>query len=206
MNKIDYTLYMCTDRDLMSCDTIEETVEQALQGGVSVVQLREKNCSSREFYDIAVSVKKITDKYDVPLIINDRADIALAADCAGVHLGQGDLPCAELREIMGDKIIGVSTATVEEAVKAKQDGADYIGVGAMCVASTKTNTRPVSKERLAEIRSAVDLPIVIIGGINQDTMMNFKGMGIEGVAVISAIVAQNDVKSAANEIRELWTK
>ncbi len=206
MNKIDYTLYMCTDRDLMSCDTIEETVEQALQGGVSVVQLREKNCSSREFYDIAVSVKKITDKYDVPLIINDRADIALAADCAGVHLGQGDLPCAELREIMGDKIIGVSTATVEEAVKAKQDGADYIGVGAMCVTSTKTNTRPVSKERLAEIRSAVDLPIVIIGGINQDTMMNFKGMGIEGVAVISAIVAQNDVKSAANEIRELWTK
>lgn len=206
MKKVDYTLYLCTDRELMSSDTIEQSVEQALKGGVTVVQLREKNCSGREFFDLAVRVKKITDSYNVPLIINDRADIALAADCAGVHVGQSDMPCKELRKIMGDKLIGVSTATVAEALKAQADGADYIGVGAMHPTGTKTNTRPVTKETLADIRAAVDIPMVIIGGMNKTTLGEFKGMGVDGIAVVSAIVSQPDITAAAKELYRLWTE
>lgn len=206
MDKVDYTLYMCTDRELMSCEAIEQSVEQALKGGVTVVQLREKNCSGKEFFDLTLRVKKITDSYNVPLIINDRADIALAADCAGVHVGQSDLPCRELRKIMGDKLIGVSTATVEEALKAKADGADYIGVGAMHPTGTKSNTRPVTKETLAAIREAVDIPMVIIGGMNKNNLGEFKGMGVNGIAVVSAIVSQNDITAAAEELYRLWTE
>ena len=206
MNKIAYTLYLCTDRELMSCETIEQSVEEAVKGGVTLVQLREKDLSSRDFYELAVRVKKITDKYNVPLIINDRADIALAADCAGVHVGQSDLPCRELRRIMGDKLIGVSAATKEEAVQAVKDGADYLGVGAMFPTNTKTDARHVTKEQLAEIRAAADIPIVIIGGVNKNTLGGFKGMGIDGIAVISAVVAQPDIKAAAEELKRLWTK
>lgn len=206
MNKIDYTLYLCTDRELMSCETIEQSVEEAVKGGVTLVQLREKDLSSRDFYELAVRVKKITDKYNVPLIINDRADIALDADCAGVHVGQSDLPCRELRRIMGDKLIGVSAATKEEAVQAVKDGADYLGVGAMFPTNTKTDARHVTKEQLAEIRAAADIPIVIIGGVNKNTLGGFKGMGIDGIAVISAVVAQPDIKAAAEELKRLWTK
>ena len=122
--KVDYTLYLCTDSGLMSCNTVEESVERAIQGGVSVVQLREKEASSRELFELAKRVKRVTDKYDVPLIINDRLDICLAVDAAGVHLGQTDLPCSEARRILGaEKIIGVSAATPEEAAKAESDGA-----------------------------------------------------------------------------------
>ena len=206
MNKIDYTLYLCTDRELMSCETIEQSVEEAVKGGVTLVQLREKDLSSRDFYELAVRVKKITDKYNVPLIINDRADIALAADCAGVHVGQSDLPCRELRRIMGDKLIGVSAATKEEAVQAVKDGADYLGVGAMFPTNTKTDARHVTKEQLAEIRAAADIPIVIIGGVNKNTLGGFKGMGIDGIAVIAAVVAHPDIKAAAEELKRLWTK
>lgn len=205
-NKIDYTLYLCTDRELMSCETIEESVEEAVRGGATVVQLREKDCSSREFYELALRVKRITDKYGVPLIINDRADIAFAADCAGVHVGQSDLPCKELRKLMGDKLIGVSAATREEALQAVKDGADYLGVGAMFPTGTKTDARHVTKEQLAEIRAVVDIPIVIIGGVNKNTLGGFKNMGIDGIAVISAIVAQPDIKAAAEEIKKLWTE
>ncbi len=205
-DRVDYTLYLCTDRELMSCDTVEQSVREAVEGGATVVQLREKDVSSLEFYDLAVRVKEITDKYRVPLIINDRADIALAADCSGVHLGQSDLPCKVARKILGDRLIGVSVSTVEEAVRAQQDGADYLGVGAMYPTSTKTDTEFVTKEVLADIRAAVDIPIVIIGGINQSTLSNFKGMGIDGIAVISAIVSKPDIRAAACEIKRLWTE
>ena len=128
-SKIDYTLYLCTDRGLMSCETIEQSVEEGVKGGCTVIQLREKDCTSREFYELAVRVKKITDKYSVPLIINDRLDIAQAVDCAGVHLGQSDMPCAVARKILGeDKIIGISAATLEEAKKiTNKDIADELG-------------------------------------------------------------------------------
>lgn len=199
---VDYTLYYCTDRGLMSSATVEESVEKAIDGGVTVVQLREKDCSSREFYELALRVKEITAPRNVPLIINDRIDIALAAGADGVHLGQGDMPCTAARKILGeDKLIGISAATVEEAKQAEADGADYLGVGAMFPTNTKEDTRPVSIETLCEIRSAVSIPIVIIGGINLTTVRQFYGLGIDGAAVVSAIAAQADVTAAAKAMR-----
>ena len=202
---IDYTLYFCTDRDLMSTPTLEEAVESAIRGGVTLVQLREKDCSSREFFDTAVNIKALCDRYDVPLIINDRLDIALAVDAAGVHVGQTDLPADTVRSIVGpDKIIGVSTATVEEARKALSDGADYIGVGAMFATGTKKHTRPVTMERLAAIRAAVDLPIVVIGGVNETNCAQFNDTGVNGLAVISAIIAKPDIEAAARDLRNIF--
>ena len=204
-NKLDYTLYLCTDRDLMSTDTIEESVEQAVKGGCTVVQLREKNCSSKEFYELAVRVKEITDRYHVPLIINDRVDIALAVDAAGVHIGQSDLPASVVRNIIGkDKILGVSAARREEALKAVEDGADYLGVGAMFATNTKTDARPVTMEELKGIRAAVSIPIVVIGGINMNTLERFKGTGIDGLAVVSAIIAEKDIEAAARNMYQAF--
>ena len=204
-NKIDYTLYLCTDRDLMSTDTIEESVEQAVKGGCTVVQLREKNCSSKEFYELAVRVKEITDRYHVPLIINDRVDIALAVDAAGEHIGQSDLPASVVRNIIGkDKILGVSAARREEALKAVEDGADYLGVGAMFATNTKTDARPVTMEELKGIRAAVSIPIVVIGGINMNTLERFKGTGIDGLAVVSAIIAEKDIEAAARNMYQAF--
>ncbi|MDE7156501.1 MAG: thiamine phosphate synthase [Lachnospiraceae bacterium] len=204
-NNIDYTLYLCTDRDLMSTDTIEESVEQAVKGGCTVVQLREKHCSSKEFYELAVRVKEITDRYHVPLIINDRVDIALAVDAAGVHIGQSDLPASVVRNIIGtDKILGVSAARQEEALKAVEDGADYLGVGAMFATNTKTDARPVTMEELKGIRAAVSIPIVVIGGINMNTLEQFKGTGIDGLAVVSAIIAEKDIEAAARNMYQAF--
>lgn len=205
-DSVDYTLYLCTDRGLMTTGTIEESVELAIQGGVTIVQLREKDCSSREFYNTAISVKAITDRYNVPLIINDRVDIAMAVDAAGVHVGQSDLPAEAVRAIIGsDKIVGVSTATVKEARKAQADGADYIGVGAMFTTSTKKNTRGVSMELLADIRAAVNIPMVAIGGINESNAAQFTNTGVNGLAVVSAIIARQDIKSAAAELKKIFT-
>lgn len=202
MRNIDYTLYLVTDRELMSCPTVEECVERAIAGGVSVVQLREKSCTSREFYELAVRVKKITAALNVPLIINDRIDICLAADADGVHLGQKDIPCAAARKILGrDKIIGVSAALPEEARQAELDGADYLGVGAVFSTSTKSDTRPVTPEVIRQIRAAVDIPFVAIGGINKNNIPQLYGLGINGAAVVSAVAAQQDIEAAAREMR-----
>lgn len=201
--EIDYTLYLCTDRDLMSTDTIEEAVEQAVKGGCTVVQLREKDCSSLEFYETALRVKKITDQYKIPLIINDRVDIALAVNADGVHVGQDDLPAASVRRILGgDKVIGVSAGSVREAVKAREDGADYLGVGAMHATSTKTDADVTTVEELKKIREMVDLPIVAIGGMNRQTLPELKGTGVDGIAVVSAVIAADDIERAASELSE----
>lgn len=200
--KIDYTLYLCTDSGLMSSTTVEESVERAVQGGCSVVQLREKEASSLELIRLAERVKRVTDKYGVPLIINDRLDICQAVDAAGVHLGQSDLPCAEARKILGaDKIIGVSAATPEEAAKAQADGADYLGVGAVFPTTTKTNTRKVTPEIIRGIRQAVTIPFVVIGGVNAENITRLYGLGIDGAAVISAVIAQPDITAAAEKMR-----
>ncbi len=201
-SKIDYTLYLVTDRQLMSCKTIEQSVEQAIAGGASVVQLREKDCSSREFYELALRVKRITEPNNVPLIINDRIDICMAAGADGVHLGQSDIPCREARRILGaDKLIGVSAALPEEARQAQADGADYLGIGAVFPTSTKDDARAVSLETLREIRAAVTIPFVVIGGVNAKSITRLYGMGIDGAAVVSAIVAQKDITAAAREMR-----
>lgn len=201
--KIDYSLYLCTDRDLMTSATVEESVEAAIRGGATVVQLREKHCSGREFYELGLRVKAVTRKYDVPLIVNDRVDVALAIGADGVHVGQSDLPCRAVRAIVGDKIVGVSAATLEEAVQAERDGADYIGVGAMFSTDTKTDARIVTLDALEQIRRAVHIPIVLIGGINKHTLGAFKGKA-DGIAVVSAIVAQPDPEAAARELKQLW--
>ena len=200
--KIDYTLYLCTDSGLMSSATVEESVERAVQGGCSVVQLREKEASSLELFRLAERVKRVTDKYGVPLIINDRLDICQAVDAAGVHLGQSDLPCAEARRILGaEKIIGVSAATPEDAAKAQADGADYLGVGAVFPTATKTNTRKVTPEIIRGIRQAVTIPFVVIGGVNAENITRLYGLGIDGAAVISAVIAQPDITAAAEKMR-----
>lgn len=200
--KIDYTLYLVTDREIMSCATVEESVERAIAGGASIVQLREKSCGSREFYELARRVKKITSARGVPLIINDRLDICLAADADGVHLGQKDIPCSVARKILGaDKIIGVSAALPEEAIQAELDGADYLGVGAVFTTSTKSDTRPVTPDIIRQIRASVNIPFVAIGGINSGNISRLYGLGINGAAVVSAVVAQNDIEAAAREMR-----
>lgn len=200
-NKIDYTLYLCTDRELMSTETLEEAVEQAIKGGCTVIQLREKDCTSQEFYETAKRIHEITKRFNVPLIINDRVDIALAVDADGVHVGQSDLPAAVVRSIIGeDKIVGVSATNLSEAKQAVLDGADYLGVGAMYQTDTKTDAQTVTMEELKAIRSEVDVPIVVIGGINQKTMDNFKGMGIDGLAVVSAVIAADNIEQAAQDM------
>lgn len=205
MKSIDYSIYLCTDRELMTTNTVEESVEQAILGGATVIQLREKNCSGKDFYQTALNIKKITDKYQIPLIINDRFDIALAIDADGVHVGQSDLPCSVIRRIFGPhKIIGVSASNLKEALQAQADGADYLGVGAMYATQTKTDTRAVSMEELKSILKAVDLPIVVIGGINQNNLHHFKEMGVDGIAVVSAIVAQKDIIQATKNLKKAW--
>lgn len=206
-SEIDYTLYLCTDRKLMSTNTLEEAVEQAILGGCSLIQLREKQSSSREFFEMAKRIKAITDRYRVPLIINDRIDIALAVDAAGVHLGQEDIPAKEARRIMGEeKVIGVSARTVELARKAVEDGADYLGVGAMFATRTKGNAKVIGKEKLKEIRAAVSIPIVAIGGINHSNAAQLVDTGINGLAVVSSVIGASDIQDAARKMRTIFIK
>lgn len=201
----DYTLYLVTDRQLMSCDSLTEAVEQAILGGCTMIQLREKELSSLEFYNQAVAVKQVTDKYHIPLIINDRIDIAMAVQATGVHIGQHDLPAAAVRKVIGENmLLGVSASSIAEAIQAQQDGADYLGVGAMFPTGTKTDADSVSMEELQKIRAAVSLPIVVIGGINKGNAGRFKPMGIDGLAVVSTIIAQSDIKAAAAELKDLF--
>ena len=202
--KIDYTLYLVTDRGLMSSSSIEDSVESALRGGCTLVQLREKTASSQEFYDTALRVRNITQRYNIPLIINDRADIALAVDAEGVHVGQQDMPASEVRTIIGEeRILGVSASTLEQALGAVRSGADYLGIGALFATDTKAEADLVSFEELRLIRAAVTLPLVVIGGINAHTIPLFKDAGVDGFAVVSAVVAEQDVARAAHRLRLL---
>lgn len=205
--KIDYSIYLVTDRDLMSTDTLEEAVEKAIKGGCTLVQLREKECTSLDFYNTALNIKRVTEKYNIPLIINDRVDIAMAVDAAGVHVGQSDIPSSVIRNIIGnDKIIGVSASSLEEALKAEKDGADYLGVGAMYATGTKKDANETSMDELKKIRSNVSIPIVVIGGINKERVKDFKDTNIDGLSIISAIIAQKDIEKATKELKELFLK
>ncbi len=199
--RVDYSLYLCTDRELMTSDTIEEGVELAIKGGVTIVQLREKNCLGKEFLRIARSVKEVTDAYEIPLIINDRIDIAVAVDADGVHLGQKDIPAGVAREMLGKhKIIGVSAYNAELALRAQKDGADYIGVGDVFGTSTKADTHHVSYEELVKIRKTVKIPIVAIGGVKPEHMPRLAGTGVDGVAVVSAVLGAKNITEAAGEM------
>ena len=200
--KPDYSLYLVTDRMLMNTRTLGEAVGQAVSGGCTLVQLREKDISSLDFYALALEIKKITDSYGIPLIINDRIDIAMAAGAAGVHVGQNDIPADIARKVIGkDMLLGVSVSSAAEAVNAAEAGADYLGVGAMFPTGTKRDAKFVSMEELGEIRRTVDIPIVVIGGINSENAMLFRPMGIDGLAVVSAVIARHDIKKAAVHLK-----
>lgn len=199
MNKkdINYKVYLVTDRDVLKGRDLTKAVEESILGGAGIVQLREKNISSLEYYNIAKDIKKVTDKYGVPLIINDRLDIAIAVNADGVHLGQEDIPCMIAREILGQgKIIGVSAHNVEEALKAERDGADYIGCGAVFSTTTKKDTVNVKIDEIKEIKEKINIKMVAIGGINENNIEKLKETNIDGVAVVSAILGKDDIKSA----------
>lgn len=203
--KIDYSLYVVTDRTLVSSATVADGIERAIDGGCTLVQLREKESTSLEFFRLAERVKTICDRRRVPLVINDRTDVALAIDAAGVHVGQSDLPAAVVRKLIGpDKLLGVSATTRDEAVQAEKDGADYLGVGALFPTGTKTDAKIVPLDELKKIRAAVALPIVVIGGINEQTVPLFRGTGIDGLAVVSAVLSQPDITAAARRMKALF--
>lgn len=198
MKSFDTSLYLVTDRSGMGDCEFESKIRSAVEGGCTMVQLREKNINSYLMYQRALSIKKITDEYHIPLIINDRLDIMLAVGADGVHLGQQDIPVKIARKLIGkDKIIGVSAHCIEEAEKAERDGADYLGVGAIFPTTTKKDIIITPVNVLREIKETVSVPVVAIGGINQNNINTLKGSHVDGVAVISAIMKSKDPKSSA---------
>lgn len=201
---IDYSLYLVTDQKLLNGKHLLKSIEDAIAGGVTIVQLREKELCTRDFFDLAVQVKAVTDKYQVPLIINDRLDIALAVNAAGLHIGQDDLPVTIVRKIMGPaKFLGTSVANVEEAITAQFEGADYLGVGAIFPTGTKLDAQLVTLETLQQIKNQVTIPVVAIGGINQNNAKIVMNEKIDGIAVVSAILAEQDCMKAAQNLHNL---
>ena len=199
--RTDYSLYLVTNRDVLQGMALPEAVEQAILGGCTMVQLREHDAPSAGFLGRALEVRRVTDRYGVPLIVNNRADIALASGAAGVHVGQSDLPAAAVRRLIGkERILGVSVTTVEEALRAEADGADYLGAGAIFPSRTKPDAKAVGLRTLQSICEAVRLPVVAIGGIREDTVPLLP-TGLAGVAVVSAILARADVRAAAERMR-----
>ncbi|MCX5821906.1 MAG: thiamine phosphate synthase [Deltaproteobacteria bacterium] len=198
---MDFTLYLVTDRRWLGERTLWDGVEEAIRGGATLVQLREKKISSKEYLELAQRVKEVTDRHDIPLIINDRIDIAMAIDADGVHLGPEDLPVPIARKLLGDgKIIGSSAASVDEALLFQAQGADYLGVGAVFPTATKRGTEKVGLEDLRGIKSAVHIPVVAIGGINAENAKPVMETGVDGVAVVSAIMDQTDIREAARQL------
>lgn len=200
--KKDLLLYAVTDRSWLGESTLYEQVEQALKGGVTFVQLREKNLSESEFLEEAKEIKKLCAEYHVPFVINDNVDIAAAIDADGVHVGQSDMEALDVRAKLGpDKIIGVSAQTVEQAMRAQEHGADYLGVGAVFPTGSKADAVEVDHEVLRRICEAVDIPVIAIGGISEKNVMELKGNGLCGIAVISAIFAKDNITEAAETLR-----
>lgn len=199
----DMMLYAVTDAAWTGKKTLTEQVEEAMKGGITFLQLREKHLSKEEFLKEAIEIKDLAQKYQIPFVINDNIEIAQKAEADGVHVGQDDMPVEEVRQILGpDKIIGVSAHNVEEAVRAEQGGADYLGVGAVYPTSTKENTSAVSMEEMKKICQTVSIPVVAIGGIKKNNMKVLTGTGVDGIAVVSAIFAAKDIRKAAGELLE----
>lgn len=200
---VDYSLYLVTDRRFIGEKPLKKAVEEAIIGGVTLVQIREKSASTREFYNVALEVKQVTDHYNVPIIINDRIDIAQAIDADGVHLGQSDMPLSIARKILGDKkIIGISTGTIEEALEAESGGADYIGIGTIFNTGTKKDTdNPLGVSGLKKVYDSVNIPAVAIGGINHDNFKDILSTGVDGIAVVTAILRSKDITSAAKHLK-----
>ena len=188
-------LYLVTDSDILKDRNFYECIEEALKGGVTMLQLREKEASGKEFLEKAIKLRELTKKYNVKFIINDRVDIAMLCDADGVHVGQSDIPANEVRKLIGkDKIVGVSARTIKEAMVAKENGADYLGVGAMFTTTTKLDAKSVTIDQLKAIKKEVKLPIVTIGGLSLNNIEKLKECNIDGFAVVSAILGAVDIK------------
>ncbi len=201
MKKFNSKLYFITDSTGFSEEEFLYRTEQALKGGVTLLQLREKDKTTREYIDIAKKVHKLAQSYNVPLIIDDRVDVALAIDAEGVHVGQSDMPVDTARRLMGDnKIIGATAKTVEQALEAYNNGADYLGVGAIYPTTTKVKTVLTSTDTLNDICKAVPIPVNAIGGLNKNNIDILKGIDIAGICVVSAIMKADDPQKAAEEL------
>lgn len=198
-------LYLVTDSTGLSEDEFLKKVENAILGGVTILQLREKDKTTREYIDLGRKVHEITAKYDIPLIIDDRIDVAMAIDAEGVHLGQSDMPVDIARKILGkNKIIGATTKTVEQALEAYRKGADYLGVGAIYPTTTKVKTVLTSVDTLRDICKAVPIPANAIGGLNKDNIQVLKGVPIAGICVVTAIMKAPDSRTAASELKRAY--
>lgn len=204
--KFDYSLYLVTDRAVLAGRDLCRAVEAALSGGVTLVQVREKDASSRDFYQIALALRDLTSRYRVPLLINDRLDIALAVDAEGIHIGLEDLPLPAARRILGPgKIIGYSASSVEDAVYGEKNGADYLGAGPVYMTATKAvDIEPLGVEGLRRIKHSVSIPVVGIGGINRDNVREVRKSGADGVSVVSGILGSSDPARASRLIRDSW--
>ncbi len=202
MRTFDSGFYFITDSTNYSEEEFLLRVEQALMGGVTLLQLREKDKSTKEYIELAKKVHELTKKYRVPLIIDDRVDVALAVDAEGVHVGASDMPVATARKLMGeDKIVGATAKTVPWAKEAYEQGADYLGVGAIYPTTTKVKTVLTSTDTLREICNAVPIPVNAIGGLNKDNMDVLAGIPIAGICVVSAVMKADNPKRAAEELR-----
>lgn len=203
MKAFDTSLYFITDSTGLSEEKFLFKTEEALKGGITLLQLREKDKSTREYLSLAKKVHCLTKKYNVPLIIDDRIDVAIASEAEGVHLGQSDMPIDIARKILGnDYIIGATAKTVEQAAEAYNQGADYLGVGAIYPTTTKVKTVLTSTETLDKICKAVPIPVNAIGGLNKDNINILKGIGISGICVVSAIMKADKPKLAAEELKQ----
>ncbi|MFK4785986.1 thiamine phosphate synthase [Fusobacterium sp. MFO224] len=201
MNKknIDYSMYLVTDREILNGRDLNKAVEESILGGATIIQLREKHVSDEEFFKIAKELKKITDRYKIPFIINDNIEVAKMVDATGVHIGQSDDNLLYARKILGEeKIIGVSVGNVEEAKLAEADGADYVGIGAVFFTATKDDiNKPLEIEGLKEVVESISIPNVAIGGIHLDNVKEVMRTGTDGVAIISEILGKEDIKKAS---------
>ena len=207
VKKEDMLLYAVTDRHWLDGETLYSQVEKTLEGGTTFVQLREKELDEEHFLEEAKEIKKLCAKYNVPFVINDKVEIALEMDADGVHVGQSDMEAGDVRAKLGpDKIIGVSAQTVEQALLAQERGADYLGVGAVFHTDSKADAADVNHETLKAICEAVDIPVIAIGGISKDNVGELAGSGICGIAVISAIFAEKDIKGATQELKNRTKK
>lgn len=201
--QFDPTLYVITDSTYHTTETLLHAVDEACAGGATLIQLREKDTGGRDYLALAQQVKAVTDKYGVPLIIDDRVDVAIACDAAGVHVGASDLPVAVCRRLLGPgKIVGATAKSVEAAKAAYEDGADYLGTGAIYPTTTHVTTRITPVETLDEICRTVPIPVVAIGGLNADNMDVLADSPIAGVAIVSAVMKADDPRAAAAHIKE----
>lgn len=197
-------LYAVTDRSWVGKQTLYEQIESAIKGGATCIQLREKELSESDFLEEAIAVRKLCDAYHVPLIINDNVEIAIKCHADGVHVGQKDMAVGAVRAMVGDDmIIGVSAKTVEQALTAQNVGADYLGVGAVFSTTTKLDATAISRQTLQEICNHVSIPVVAIGGINKHNMLELSGSGVDGVALVSAIFASEDIETECSILKKL---